>query len=60
MKTGPIGVSLPEKVIQELPKMISAEGCSLATGYGDLMASRYTNWLTRIRYSRASDSDMFK
>ena len=50
MKTGPIDVSLPEKVIRELPEMIarvektkilviSAEGCSLATGYGDQMAS---------------------
>ena len=43
-------VSLPEKVIRELPEMIAgveetkilairAEGCSLATGYGDQMAS---------------------
>ena len=50
IKTGPINVELPEKVIRELPEMIarvektkiliiSAEGCSLATGYGDQMAS---------------------
>ena len=49
-KTRPIDVSLPEKVIRELPKMIareektkilviSAKGCSLATGYGDQMVS---------------------
>ena len=49
-KTRPIDVSLPEKVIRELPEMIAgveetkilairAEGCSLATGYGDQMAS---------------------
>ena len=50
MKIGPIDVSLPGKVIRELPEMIariektkllviSDEGCSLATGYGDQIAS---------------------
>ena len=49
-KTIPIDVSLPEKVIRELPEMIAGveeteilairgEGCSLVTGYGDQRAS---------------------